>query len=358
MKRLLIAVFAFACLATSAQKSMTLDQIKSQWTTKSLKVASGNGTNILLLFEAFQNAWPTYSGGEMLKFANSKVPYDNNDKVVDIKNGYIAYSEDDPDSENNEQLQACVWRRGNGHSLLAINLHRFEKELDVLCFYDYDPKTKTLNPEKSLVGIFRPSFPGYRYRVFLPQHGKNLEVKEFFGALTITHAYSWDGLKPARPHASIDGMEMLQGTFKEHVVFAEEHPLTQYSLIDIDKDGFPELWLRSADKSYQAVFAVKLTNEYLGGQDDRRTLSFYKGAVAHSGTCGTLCMSSNYCLLENSCRKSELMHVQEYDMNKNEYTSGKYTLDGKEVAESEATQTIQSLGEAVEYKANWKDIDL
>ena len=358
MKRLLITVFVFSCLTISAQKNMTLDQIKSQWTTKNLKVTDGNGSNILSLFKAFQKAWPTYSGVELLKFANSKVPYGNNDKVVDIKNGYVEYSEDDPGSESDEILQACVWRRGNGHSLLAVNLHRFEKELDVLCFYDYNPKTKTLTPEKSLSNVFMPSFPGYRYRVFLPHQGKNLEVKEFFGYLTINHAYSWDGMKPVRPRTTIDKMEMFQGTFRENVFFAEEHPLAQYSLVDIDEDGFPEILLRSADKAYQAAFAVRLTMDYLGGQDDRRTMSFYKGAVSHSGTCGAQCMSSNYTFIENSSRKSVLMNIQEYDMSKDEYSSGEFTLDGKEISESEATRIIQSLGDAKEYKADWRNIDL
>ena len=354
MKRLLIVVFAFFCLTIGAQKNMTLDQIKSQWTTKSLKVAGGNGTNILQLFEVFQKAWPTYTGGELLKFAKSKVPYGNNDKIVDIKNGYVEYSEDDPDSENDEQLQACVWRRSNGHSLLAVSLHRFSSEAEVLCFYDYNPQTKTLTPEKSLANIFTPSFPGYRYRVLLPRNDKDLKVMEFFGVLTIEHHYSWDGMKPVNPQVSIERIDSYRAVFAENVFFAEEHPLTHYTLVDIDEDGFPELWLRSADSSYQAVFSTKLTMEYLGGQDDRRMLTFYKGAVCDSGNCGTGCISSRYKFVENSCFKTSIINEQEYDMIEGAYPVGTFrTNDGSELSEAEGTRIIDSLGEEIKPNANW-----
>jgi hypothetical protein len=92
--------------------------LRDGWQSKNLEV-NVNGTqqaNILQLVAAFQQGWPTYSGGELLKFAKSQEKYDNTDKVVDLKNGFVRYSEDDPEAESDEYLEACVWNRKNGHS--------------------------------------------------------------------------------------------------------------------------------------------------------------------------------------------------------------------------------------------------
>ena len=353
MRKLSILLFTIVCLSVSAQSNLSLDVINSKWATRNLKVKGGSQPNVMHLVQTFQQAWPTYSGGELIKFSKSTAKYDNTDKVVDLKNGYAAYSEDDPDSENDEILEACVWRRNNGHRLFAINFHRFSSELDVLCFYDFNPQTLTLSPEKSLSKIFTPSFPGYRYRVFLPQKGKDLTVEEFFGALTIKHTYTWDGMKLVRPQASIEHLDFYQSTFSAQYFFADEHPLTQYALIDVDKDDFPELWLKSADDSYQAVFAVKLTHDLLAGQDDRRTLSIYNGGVSSSGRCGAGCMSSIYCFLQESSHKTWLTDQQEVDFEKGDYGPSTYTVEGKEISSNEGEERIHSLGEPIEPKVIW-----
>ena len=353
MRKSLFFLLSLSCLTLSAQKTMSLDQVKSRWQTLNIKV-NGSQTNIMQLVQAFQKTFPTYSGGELIKFSRSQKPYDNNDKVVDLKNGYALYSEDNPDSENNEILQACVWKRSNGHSLFAVSLHRFTPELEVLCFYDYNPKTRTLTPEKNLAKLFTPSFPGYRYRVYLPQNGKNLTVNEYFGALVIEHAYSWDGMKPAHPQTTIEHFENLQATFANHVFFADEHPLSRYTLVDIDHDGFPELWLSSDEGDYQAVFAVKQTCDYIAGQDDRRILTFYNGAVCHSGHCGTGCMSSVYTKLDNSCRSVVLTDMEIYDQQTEDFGPNVYTFQGKEVSKTEGEKFISSLGKEVQLNPQWK----
>ena len=122
MKKAVFILLAVICMNVQAQKPMPLDPIKKLWITKSIKVSGGD--NILQLVSAFQQAWPTYSGFELLKFSKSKTPYDNNDKIVDIKNGFVFYSEDDPDAESDEIMSACVWNRQNGHKLFAVSLSR------------------------------------------------------------------------------------------------------------------------------------------------------------------------------------------------------------------------------------------
>lgn len=356
MRKLLIILLSFFFLNVCAQKNMSLEQVKSQWSTRNLKMAGGEKANILQFVQVFQNAYPTYSGGELIKFSKSKVKYENNDKVIDLKNGYALYSEDDPDSDNDEQLNACVWKRSNGHKLYALNLHRFSTELDVLCFYDYNPQTETLTPEKKLSGLFTPSFPGYKYRVFLPQNGKDLVIEEFFGYLNIKHTFSWDGMQPVKPQTTIERMDSYQATFSESFMFTEEHPLTKYALSDVDLDGFPELFFCSDDETYMAVFAVKLTMDLLAGQDDRRELHIFKGAVSHAGTCGAGCMSENYCFLKKSSEKKWLTEMSEVDFETGEYGPNTYKLNGQEISSSEAEKMTRSLGEPMSPQFKWKKI--
>ena len=246
-------MLAFA-IGLSAQNNMSLDQIRDNWSSKSIKLENASQANIMDFVTAFQKTWPTYSGRELIKFSKSKLPYENTDKVVDLKNGYVLYMEDDPEAVSDEHMEACFWNRKNGHKLLAVTISRVTpSELVVLCFYDYDPNTQTLTPEKSLNNLFTPSFPGYRYRAWLPQKGKNLVIEEFFGSITIKHTYSWDGMKPTNPKTTIDQLGNCQAQFNADYFGANENPFTQYAMLDIDHDGRPELVLRANDESFRAV---------------------------------------------------------------------------------------------------------
>lgn len=357
MKKAFLLLFLMACTALQAQKIMKADQVKANWQSRSIKVAMAK-PNIVQLMKAFQQTWPTYSGGELMKFAQLKAKYDNNDKIVDLANGFVLYSEDDPDSESDEILQACVWNRSNGHRLFAVNLHAFTNEIDVLCFYDFNPQTQTLTPEKSLSNLFKPSFTGYRYRVELPQKGKNLVVTEHFGGLSIHHTYSWDGMKPVRPQITIEKLDYYWSMFREEYYADDNQPFTKYTLIDVDFDGMPELWLSSDDEEYQAVFDVYPVNRLLGGQDGRRFLSFYPSVVVNAGSCGALCSSSVYVLMDEGCVKSYLVEETVLDMSGEGDGTTTYRLDGKQIAEKEGEKMVSSFGKEIEYKPQWRELSI
>lgn len=355
MKKAVFILLAVICMNVQAQKPMPLDPIKKLWITKSIKVSGGD--NILQLVSAFQQAWPTYSGFELLKFSKSKTPYDNNDKIVDIKNGFAFYSEDDPDAESDEIMSACVWNRQNGHKLFAVSLSRMSpSELVFICFYDYNPKTQTLVPEKSLQHLFTPSFPNYRHRYLLPQKGKNLVVCEYYGGITITHTYAWDGMKPFRPQITIDQLVTCQAEYDEYYPSVLQKPFSEYAMMDIDHDGHPELLLQTDDGEYKAVYSVHLTVSLLAGQSDRRFLKIFNGAVSHSGTCGALCMSEVYVTIKDSERYQTLIDQQEYDNDSDEYGDSVYSLDGQSVSKEKAEKIIKSLGEPLEPKIQWREL--
>ena len=359
MKKSVFFLLALICTTVQAQRTMSLDPIADGWETKSIKVKNGGkAPNILQLTSAFQQVWPTYSGGELMKFSKSKAKYNNTDKVVDIKNGFMTYAEDDPDAESDEGMTTCVWRRQNGHSLFAVTFYRMTpSERVVLCFYDYDPKTQTMTPDKSLSNLFEPSFPGYRYRVFLPQIGKNLSIEEFYGYTTIKHTYGWDGMSPVNPKTEIDRMYMYEGTFKAEYPVENEHPFTQYTMLDIDVDGAPELLLQSDDGKYMAAFSVRLTLDLLGGQDGKRQLSFYKDAVCSSGSCGVQCLSSDYVFLEESSPKTYFRIYQGWDHVQDRFGGKTYFLDGKNISVAQGKEIIESLGVPADINLQWKKLN-
>ena len=356
MKQLIFFTFTFISLSVQAQKTLTIEQVDKQWQTQNIKVGTRGKASVLQLTEAFQKTWPTYSGKGVLDFAKTnRTEDDYGGIVIDKKNGFVQYAEDWPDAENDEHFMACYWNRANGHGLYAVSLHRFMlKEFDVLCFYDYDPNTGVLKPERSMANFFKPSFPGYRYRVFLPRNGKNLEVQEFFGWLTIKHTYQWDGMRPTAPATELDHIDMLQTVYHEHYFSTDE--LTQYALIDIDNDGKPELWMQSDDGESQAVYGVALTCDLLGGQGGGRTLSFYRGAVCDGGPCGALCLSSVYRYVVDSSYKTTLMDMQEWDNEIDSYGPSTYTYNGETLMEGEGERLILELGDPLTFKPEWRRI--
>ena len=360
MKKLFLFLVIMGCsFALSAQETMTLDQIRDNWQSKSIVMEDASPANILELVSAFQQVWPTYSGSELIKFAVSDIEYSNTDKVVDLTNGYVTYSEDDPDAESDEGLEACVWNRKNGHKLMAITFYRMTpSELVVLCFYDYDPKTNILTPEKSLANLFEPSFPGYRHRVFPPRNGKNLVINEYFGSITIQHTYGWDGMKPTTAQVTMDQLDNCQAQFNANYFGANDSPFTQYALMDIDHDGKPELLLQSDDESFRAVYAISLTIQLLAGQNGSRFLSFYKDAVCHSGSCGALCMSGVYVVLNESLPEFYLTEQSEWDEQQEDYGDNVYFLDGKEISKKKGENIVRTLGEPYEPELKWTELDM
>ena len=117
MKRTLI-LLAFSCLfvVAFAQKNYTTDEIRTGWAKKTITgVKSGN---ILPLLTAFNNTWRTAPATAILKDGTNPAAQDNEYHfVVDTPNGFVSAGELGDDGED---LQACVWKRSNGHKLFAV----------------------------------------------------------------------------------------------------------------------------------------------------------------------------------------------------------------------------------------------
>ena len=191
---------------TEKHDLLTIDQVCDMWPSKTFKSADGD---ILSLMEAFNQAMPTYSVTTFLR--DAKLPEDQQQYIdmIDMDNGYVGFAEgsDDKDSES---MQARVWKRDNGHQLLAVCLSQpSSKQVAFVAFYDYDPATQTLSPEYDYLKYFKTSFGNSMFSISLPQEGNDIVVSEYFMNwwTSIRHTYAWDGNAPSQCSTTFECLE-------------------------------------------------------------------------------------------------------------------------------------------------------
>ena len=200
MRRILFLwVAAFLAIAALAQSRMTIDQVNKAWQSRTITGVPA-GSAVMQLVEVFNKNYPTYCVTEFLKDARRPEAQRQWLVTIDKPNGFVSFAEGSDDASS-ESMQACQWKRSNGHRLFAVALMQPSSQVKAFtAFFDYNPKTGVLTPEKSLAGLFRPSRPSAMINIVLPQHGKDMYITEYFinEMLSVKHVYPWDGMKPGR----------------------------------------------------------------------------------------------------------------------------------------------------------------
>ena len=359
MRRInLILIMAVLAISVSAQMRVSIDELQAQWQTKNLNGPKNGG--ILDLVGMFNLYYPTHSGSEFLTDVSRPVDQQKWLITLDRPNGYASFAEGSDDASN-ESMQACVWKRSNGHKLFAIAFEQQSSQVKAfVAFYDWDPATGILKPEKSLDRLFAPNHPEGIVHISLPQHGKDIKITEYHinAMFCITHVYPWDGMKPGRERVEIENIDKMWADYEEMAMMDGEHPATRYAIIDIDRDGSPELMLGSDSEDYKAVYALYDGKyELIAAQDYKRSLNFYPPkAVGSAGGCGTGCFYIDWTLLENSRPKHHIENQQEFNFEKDDLDDH-YSLDGREVVHAEeGDRLVKSLGESVVLDIPWRPL--
>lgn len=201
MKKILLAAFCMLTLVAQAQDKYSemcpLTEIENGWKTKTIDNVINGSLGIML--ERFDQTWPTWMVGAvrntMEKGLAKEVLEDETALTViaDAKNGYAEVSDAATDGE---YMSACIWKRNNGHSLLAVCLgDPTDPFIEFVCFYDYAPQNKTLTPEPDILN-FREWTPQKPYYHKLPHIGKNLVIEDWGEGAPLKHTFTWDGMKP------------------------------------------------------------------------------------------------------------------------------------------------------------------
>ncbi|MCR5679007.1 MAG: hypothetical protein K6G08_02200 [Prevotella sp.] len=176
------------------------------WATRSIKVrGGGKAPDIVQLTKAFNSVWKVEVVGNVLQLAKDpnftklENPEYDSETIVDRRNGYICVSSGGTDSD---YMEACVWKRDNGHRLFAICMGSpTDPEIELVCFYDYDPVTQTMTPETSPADTFKLTEEFYSYN--LPRIGKDFSIVEYIlndDEFDIEHVFTFDGMKHVYSH--------------------------------------------------------------------------------------------------------------------------------------------------------------
>lgn len=257
MRRVLICIMVLMAFAGSSSAQNTLDnsEVNSQWRTKKISVKDGGQTpDVVTLLRAFHQALPTWAVSQVLKQADHPAKgtrqsgtaaiWDGEEEddyriLIDRRNGYA----DLASQTDIDQTAASVWRKDNGHRIFALSLfQQHGNPQNVLCWYDYDPQTQTMTPEKSPLDDFKPSAKGAFVAYELPMTGTDFNIIEYYPSLpAITHVYKWN-----RKQFLYNGVQMpdfeynLAPDSKSTTRISESgYAFSHYCLIDPTDSGSP-----------------------------------------------------------------------------------------------------------------------
>ncbi|MBO4754455.1 MAG: hypothetical protein J5543_07650 [Bacteroidales bacterium] len=199
MKRLLNIMLLLSGLTIAqAQSYSSLVEIAQRWADVTIRDVDDGSLPTML--QAFDRTWHTAPVKDVLGVLSqgkTRCVLDEDTGYIvqyDEENGYVELEEDGTD---NPYMQACYWQRPEGHRLFAIMLGApVDPDMEVLCCYDFDSKTRTLVPEASIpVGL--PALPEDARRSHeLPHRGNEMMVTEHHEEEVIEYLFAWDGTKP------------------------------------------------------------------------------------------------------------------------------------------------------------------
>jgi len=302
MKRILISLIVLlACASMAAQTYNSNSEIDKKWRQKSISVnGGGQSPDVVTLLKAFHQALPSWVVGEVLKQAEHPSKdtrksgtasiLDTEDDyriLIDRKSGYVDLSSETDIS----QMEACVWRKDNGHRIFALSLYEQHDPIqNLLCWYDYDPTTQTMKPERSPLDDFKPAVPSAQLGWSLPRKGTDFTIAEYYPGLpAITHVYHWDRRQFHKGDTRMPNFEFMPSASSTHAEAAGHcyHVWSHYALVDLTGEGSPVLLLEER-KDEKMV--------------ERNMLADYKG---------------NLCVIATQNTDGEKMNVYQLPQRKN-----------------------------------------
>ncbi len=192
--------------AVSAENNygQRLEYLQTAWQKKIVPVKNGQAKpSIVTAVTAFCEAWRTDVCDDVLLYIRNPKRFKNlynqdNDAAYDVtidqSNGFVMANDEGGDSP---YLFATLWRRTNGHTLLGIHTGKpVDPVIDVVLFYDYDPKTGQLVPEKRISDYLTSKKYGQVEMTWveLPRKGKDVRVSAYGGEPAIEYTFKFNGM--------------------------------------------------------------------------------------------------------------------------------------------------------------------
>ena len=350
----LLCLFLYACnnngkqavVKEESKPILTIDQVNESWQTTPIKGVES--VDIKDMVMAFQKQWPTQSVAALME--DLKLPEDQRQYITEYypEFAFMSFAEGSDDADA-EQMEARLWQRSNGHQLFGITFFQPSAAVkSFVAFYDYNPASKTLTPEPK--DLYTSSYANTELGYHFTQESDDLVANEYFFHwwAALRHIYTWNGMDFDGPMMDYDGVADIMDEFDQQYMTYEMGDFSKYTLIDIDEDGEPELWISTEDEEYQAVLSiVEGAVTIVAGKDFKRHLIFYKGVVGDAGGCGTGCFYVHYTKLKDSATEFTLGIMESYNFETDdldyEYYKGEELL-----TEAEGQALLDSFGEVLE----------
>ena len=119
-----------------------------------------------------------------------------------------------------------------------------------------------------------------------------------------------------------------------------DNPMTKYAYVDIDGDGYNELWLRSANDKLGAIISVVASAKLLITERRPQKVSFYPGAVVVDGPCGFGCNTINAVIVENSRKAHNVLYIKTNPLEM-EGAVHEYFYDGTRISSTNGKKRLQ-----------------
>lgn len=326
--------------------------VEKYWKQRPILVSSEK-SDIVALFEAFNNEWPTMEGNSIVHVTTPQLVHGDfyeGKTIIDRKNGYVE-SPWGNDDEGVGVASACVWNRKNGHKLFAVNMGTARNDMDeFVCFYDYNPDTKTLTPEESPVKKEHMLFPDQHPELYrLPHEGKVLEVEERGGLIFFDAIYTFDGQNLKYAGHDFGWASQLEEDYRREDLDDVHYPLTKFALIDIDEDGGEEVWVRSAKDEDGAIFCFgeEGSPSLLITESEGKRPSIGKGWIGIGYPAGGPSYFNHYVTVRNSTKWQSFTDFQVEEKHE-------YYLGDREISEAEAKEIQKNIkGQGQLPKLKW-----
>lgn len=191
----------------SATTMSAMAAIAEGWCDKNIAVKTAEDEpDVMTLIKAFHAVWPTDVVDSLIVRVGDKrfVSEDTSDAAAGSCHVYVDCDDFncasfDHGDTGDQSMDARVYRRENGHTLFAIRLEQNNPEQKLFCcFYDYDPKTRVMTPEKepyaTLQRKWKDSSLEYSLGEYYDQTIVVLETSPK-GDESIFHQFVFDGMK-------------------------------------------------------------------------------------------------------------------------------------------------------------------
>lgn len=146
-------------------------------------------------------------------------------------------------------------------------------------------------------------------------------------------------------------MAKLQKILEKHDPMFKNIKMTKWTYVWIDNDEVREIWLRSDDEEYGAIFSLKGEPQLLCTEYGSNKARLYEGAVSVTGSCGSGCFNMEVVTLKDS-RKSRRLELTRHTAPDNSITQEEYLLDGKATDKATGEQFLQQALKQEHYLKN------